>query len=204
MLTTGTLAAFVTATVILNLVPGPSMVFLLARGLSHGRPVAVRSALGLMTSASIFVAATALGVTAILASSALAFAVVRWLGVAYLLFLGVQTLLKQQRPTGRHTERGVYRQAFIVGISNPKTAVFFLAFFPQFVDPARGPAAAQILFLGLLFVLIGAVFDLSYALTAGTLRSRLLNRPDAPTWMRRISGSLYLLLGGWLAASGSR
>ncbi|MFG2004601.1 LysE family translocator [Spirillospora sp. NPDC048911] len=157
-----------------------------------------------MTSASVFVTATALGVTAILASSALAFAVVRWLGVAYLLFLGVQTLVKRRPPARRETGRGVYRQAFIVGIGNPKTAIFFLAFFPQFVDPARGPAAAQILILGSLFVLVGAVFDLSYALSAGALRSRLLNRPGAPAWMRRISGSLYLLLGGWLAATGSR
>lgn len=204
----GTLLAFTVAALALIALPGPGMLLLLARGIGAGRRTAAVSALGLETSTSVYVAATAAGLTTVLASSALAFSVVRYVGAAYLVGLGVRTLLGQGEvqldparsapPAGR-----AYRQAFVIGISNPKIAIFFLAFFPQFVDPHRGSTAAQVLVLGGMFVVMALVVDLAVAGAAGQARSWLLGRPSFVRRQRYVAGSVYLALGASAAASGA-
>jgi threonine/homoserine/homoserine lactone efflux protein len=201
MVSASTLFAFVVSAVALMLVPGPSMLFLLARGIGEGRRVAVISAFGVETATAVFVAATAVGLTAVVASSVTLFATVRYVGAAYLIYLGVRTLRAGRdlplasRPAPARPGRA-YRQAFFVGISNPKVALFFLAFFPQFIDTHRGPAAYQVLVLGSVFVVLGLGFDLCYGLAAGTIGRLLRRRPVLARRQRYVTGLIYLGLGG--------
>jgi threonine/homoserine/homoserine lactone efflux protein len=190
MPTAGTLIAFSLAALVLIVVPGPNIVYIVARGVEQGRQAAVFSAL--------------------LASSQLAFDTVRYLSAAYLLYLGLRTFARRDGTaadadeTGAPTLASTYRQAVLVNVLNPKVALFFLAFLPQFIDPARGPAWAQILVLGVVFLLIGLCLDLSYATAAGTIGHWLKRRPRALRWQRYTSGSVYLALGAAAALSGSR
>jgi threonine/homoserine/homoserine lactone efflux protein len=201
------LLAFAAAATVLFLVPGPSMLFLLARGIGDGRRAAVVSALGVETASGTFVAATALGLTAVLASSVVVFTAVRYLGAMYLVYLGVRALLGMGEldltvPTRTTRARRAYGQAFLVGISNPKEAVFFLAFFPQFIDPTRGAATSQVLVLGAVYVALAWAFDLTYALAAGTIGGWLRQRPALARLQRFASGTIFLALGGSAAVSG--
>ena len=143
-----TLALFALAALALIAIPGPNMLYVATRSMSEGRGAGIASALGLLTGTLIYVAAAAAGVSAVIASSALAFDALRYLGAAYLIYLGVRALIRRERaaeaPAGRHA----YRQAIVVQLLTPKVALFFLAFLPQFVDPARGPVWTQVLVLG--------------------------------------------------------
>ena len=156
----------------------------------------------------VYVAATAFGLVAVLASSALAFSAIRWLGVAYLLFLGVRALLRRDPgllPAGSDLPRSrwaSYRQGFLVGIVNPKVAVFFLASFPQFVDPGQGSATLQVLALGAVFVTLGLTADVLNALGSSAIGAWLRRRPAFVRRQSRIAGALYLGLGAWAAAAG--
>jgi threonine/homoserine/homoserine lactone efflux protein len=204
----GTVAVFALAAVALILLPGPAMLFLIARGIGHGRKVAMVSAVGVDSATAVFVLCAAVGLTALLASSAMAFTVVRVAGAAYLGYLGVRALrgngpdLTATRTAG--SAGRAYRQGFLVGITNPKVALFFLAFLPQFVDPARGAASTQILVLGAIFTLIGLTFDLGYAAAAGTLGGWLHRRPRLASRQRYVTGTLYLALGASAAIGGSQ
>lgn len=205
-----TLLLFAAAAAALVLVPGPNVLFLVARGISDGRRTAVLSAFGVETATAVFVLASALGLTAVLASSGLAFAAVKYGGAAYLCYLGVRALrsrgdeaLAQPAAGGRSASRA-FGQGFGVGITNPKVAVFFLAFFPQFVDPARGAAAGQVLVLGVLFLAIGVTFDMCWALAAGGVGGWLRRHPRLGRRQRYLTGTIYLTLGVSAAASGSR
>jgi threonine/homoserine/homoserine lactone efflux protein len=210
MPTTGTLIAFSLAALVLIVVPGPNIVYIVARGVEQGRQAAVFSALGVETGSLFHIGAAAIGLSALLASSQLAFDTVRYLSAAYLLYLGLRTFAHRDRPAADADETGApslastYRQAVLVNVLNPKVALFFLAFLPQFVDPGRGPAWAQILVLGVVFLLIGLCLDLSYATAAGTIGHWLQRRPRALRWQRYTSGSVYLTLGAVAALSGSR
>jgi threonine/homoserine/homoserine lactone efflux protein len=202
------LLAFMIAAIALIALPGPGMLLLLARGIGAGRRTAAVSALGLETSTSVYVIATAAGLTTVLASSALAFSVVRYLGAAYLIGLGVRTLLGhgavQMEPAQTAPPPGrAYRQAFLIGISNPKIAIFFLAFFPQFVDPHRGSTAVQVLVLGAMFVVMALSVDLAVACVAGQAGTWLQRRPSFVRRQRYVTGSVYLALGASAAASGA-
>jgi threonine/homoserine/homoserine lactone efflux protein len=205
----GTLAVFALAAVALILLPGPAMLFLIARGIGHGRRVAMVSAVGVDSATAVFVVCAAVGLTALLASSAIAFTVVRVVGAAYLGYLGIKALrgngpaLGAPTPTAGSARRA-FRQGFLVGITNPKVALFFLAFLPQFVDPARGSAATQILLLGAIFTLIGLTFDLGYAAAAGTLGGWLRRRPRLAKRQRYVTGTLYLALGASAAIGGTQ
>src|SRR4051812_1223815 len=172
-----TLLVFAAASLALLVVPGPAVVYIVTRSLSQGRAAGVVSMLGVQTGGLVHVAAAAVGVSALIASSATAFAVVRYAGAAYLVHLGVQKLRRpadtplvaiQPRTRGR-----LYREGIVVNVLNPKTAIFFLAFLPQFVDPDRGATAVQVTVLGLLFVALALVSDGAYAVLAGTLGDRL-------------------------------
>lgn len=211
MLEPSTFIVFVAAAIALLLVPGPAVIFIVTRSVTHGRTAGLVSVLGVHTGSVVHVAAAALGVSALLATSATAFSVIKYLGAAYLIFLGVQRLLRRghdeecTRVLPLASAR-LYRQGIVVNVLNPKTAIFFLAFLPQFVNPARGPVALQIALLGTCFIVLGIASDSAYAMLAGTLAGRL--RLDAAVRRRldRASGVIYLGLGATvaLAAEGGR
>ena len=203
-----TLLVFGAASLALIIVPGPAVVYIVTRSLSQGRGAGVVSMLGVQTGGLVHVLAAAVGLSALLASSATAFAVVKYAGAAYLVYLGLRTLLARDggsertaaappRLSGRH----VYRQALLTQVLNPKVAIFFLAFLPQFVDPDR-PAATQILALGSVLVVMGLVIGIATALAAGTLSQRLrARRPGGRPWGRWATGAVYLALGAYAALS---
>ena len=209
-----TLAAFAGASLLLILFPGPAVLFLVARGAAGGRRVGVVSAIGVGSATATFVVATALGLTAVLASSALALSVVRLVGAAYLVWLGIGVLrggrasgaVEARVPTpGRRSDWVSWRQGYVVGIANPKVALFFLAFFPQFLDPAGGSLTVQILVLGAMFVAIGMVCDATYGALAGTVSTRLARRRGTGSATGRVAiGLTYIGLGGFTAVTGSR
>lgn len=205
-----TLAAFALSSLLLILLPGPAMLFLVARGIAGGRKVGALSALGIAAATSVYVVATALGLTAVLAASSVAFGVVRYAGAAYLVFLGVHTILDRRDPeapvvsAAASTLWDSWRQGFLVGISNPKVALFFLAFFPQFIHPESGPVARQVLVLGAVIVGIGAVLDLSYGVFGGLVRTRLSRRSSTARRGRIAVGLTYIGLGGLTAVTGHR
>jgi threonine/homoserine/homoserine lactone efflux protein len=208
MVETSTLLVFLLAAFALLVVPGPSVLYVVARGVAQGRAAGFVSALGVGTGALVHVAAAAVGLSALLVASSVAFAAVKYLGAAYLIYLGLRTLLAREtdgRPPTIETRglRRVFAQGAVVEALNPKTALFFLAFLPQFVDPGRGSVAGQTLLLGALFVALGVCTDGIYALAAGTaggwLRARLGRSPA----QRYVTGTIYLGLGVSTALAGA-
>ena len=202
-----TLATFAAAAVVLVAIPGPNMLYLLARSVSEGRRAGVVSALGIETGTLVHITAAAAGLSALLASSATAFAFVKYAGAAYLVYLGLRALLERDRgerdepATAPPVGANVYRQAVLVQLLNPKVAVFFLAFLPQFVDPER-PAATQIVALGLTLAAIGLAISIATALVADTLAQRLRGgRRGGRPWSRWAGGCVYLALGAYAALS---
>jgi threonine/homoserine/homoserine lactone efflux protein len=188
--------------------PGPSNLFVVAQGLRNGPRAAVAGAAGCATGALTYVAATAAGLSALIASSSTAFAALHYAGAAYLCWLGVVALRSRgeaapEDTVARRTPWRSYRQGLVVELGNPKVALFFLALFPQFLHASAGPAATQVLVLGALFVAIGFVSDALYAITSGRLGARVRDARAARR-LDRGSGVIYLGLGGWAAASGSR
>jgi threonine/homoserine/homoserine lactone efflux protein len=206
MPSTATLGTFALAATALILLPGPAMLFLVSRGIRQGRRSALASMAGIESATAVMVLATAFGLSAVISSSVLAFSVVKYAGAAYLLFLAVRELRSRghfalsERPEA--SARRSFADAFLVGISNPKTAVFFVAFFPQFLHPESGPVWSQVLVLGAIFVVIGAVFDSGYALSAGSVGSWLTRHPRALDRQRFVSGGIFLAMGGAAALTG--
>jgi threonine/homoserine/homoserine lactone efflux protein len=194
------LGIFVAAALLLLLTPGPAVLYIVARSIDQGRRAGLVSMLGVHVGTLVHVAAAAAGVSALLAASAVAFSTVKYVGAAYLVYLGVRRLL-ERAPAGDTCPLSVrpLRRAFVdgvvVNVLNPKTALFFLAFLPQFVDVSRGHAGVQVLLLGLIFVALGLVTDGSYALTAGTAASWLRGHPRFRTSERWLSGGMYIGLG---------
>ena len=188
-------------------VPGPNLIYIVTRGASQGRRAGLASALGVETGTLIHIAAAALGLSALLASSATAFEFVRYAGAAYLLYLGVRTLRSRNgsRPeVGGAPEPALgraYAEGVLVNVLNPKVALFFLAFLPQFVDPGRGATTVQVLVLGAVFFAIALTLDLLYVLAASLLGARLGSRPDL---LRRVSGGVYIALAAAAVAGGRR
>src|SRR5215217_3065628 len=153
-----TFGLFVVAALALLLVPGPAVLYVVARSVDQGRPAGLASVLGVGIGSLVHIAFAAVGLSALLASSAAAFGVVKWLGAAYLIWLGLQRLLTRGEDAPAavapdHLSR-IFLQGVVVNVLNPKTALFFLAFLPQFVDPSRGSVAAQVAVLGCVFVVI--------------------------------------------------
>lgn len=200
------LAAFFAAAVVLALIPGPGMLYVLARSLAGGTKVGLRSTGGTAVGGLGHVIAAVLGLSALLAASASAFEVVRLAGAAYLIWLGIHTLRSAADPPpieGTGTE-AAFRQGVLTELLNPKTALFFITFLPQFVQPHRGPASLQLLVLGSIVVMLNSSSDMVVATLAGRLGA-LLQR--SPRWWRRQrvgSGLLLIGLGGAAAAAGSR
>ncbi|WP_242342647.1 LysE family translocator [Anaeromyxobacter terrae] len=196
------LALFVAATLALTLTPGPAVLFIVARSMSLGRRAGFMSVLGVGLGNTVHAAAAALGLAALLASSPVAFSFVRYLGAAYLVLLGVRRVLDRGASLGAADAapaaappRAVLRQAFLVAALNPKTALFFLAFLPQFADPARASVTVQILLLGFVFVTLAIVTDSGYVLLAGGLGAWLRKNPAFARGERYVSGAVYMGLG---------
>jgi threonine/homoserine/homoserine lactone efflux protein len=201
-----TIAVFLLAGIVLVIVPGPNILYIVARGVHQGRTAGLVSALGVETGTLVHVAAAALGVSALLASSAAAFAVVKYAGAAYLLWLGVRTLLakdaaREAAPPPPASLRVIFWQGVAVNVLNPKTALFFLAFLPQFVDPTLGSAGMQILVLGCLLTALGLASDGVYALLAGGIGSWLKGSARFRSGERWVVGATYLGLGAATAVA---
>jgi threonine/homoserine/homoserine lactone efflux protein len=204
------LALFVGAALVLLVTPGPAVLYITARAMSQGVRAGLVSVLAVETGNSVQVLGAAVGLAALLASSALAFSVVKLLGAGYLVVLGVRKLAsgRDGTPAGGQEARpaslrAVYVQGVVVSVLNPKTALFFLAFLPQFVDPARGHVTAQMLVLGATFVALALISDGAYALLAGTVGRWLWRHPRFVRGERYVSGSVYIGLGAYTALSGS-
>jgi threonine/homoserine/homoserine lactone efflux protein len=203
----GNLAVFVVAALALLVVPGPAVLYVVTRSIHQGRRAGLASVLGIHVGTVVHIAAATAGLSALILSSAVAFTVVKIAGAAYLVGLGLWTLF------GRHTEvevavRGerrlhrVFAQGIVVNVLNPKTALFFLAFLPQFVDPDAGTPAFQIAFLGLLFGALGLVTDSLWALAAGTAGGLLRGSRRFLRTQRYVAGSVYIGLGVATALAG--
>jgi threonine/homoserine/homoserine lactone efflux protein len=200
------LLLFAAASIALLVVPGPSVLYIVTRSISQGRRAGLISVLGVHVGSVVHVTAAALGLSALLASSATAFAAVKYLGAAYLVWLGVRKL--RHRAPGPVDEAPpvprsrLFAQGIVVNVLNPKTAIFFLAFLPQFVNPARGPVAVQVIVLGACFILLGILSDGGYALLAGAIAGRIRRTKRARRRLDRASGLVYLGLGAGAALAG--
>jgi threonine/homoserine/homoserine lactone efflux protein len=193
------LVPFALASAILVVIPGPAVAYIVTRAVSQGRSAGVVSAVGIETGALVHVAAAAAGVSAVIASSATAFSVLKYAGAAYLIALGIGRL--RSREAGaladlpRASRGRLFRQGVLVNALNPKLAVFFVAFVPQFIDPGRGSVAAQALVLGMFFVAIATVLDCTWALAAGSVGDRLRRSVAVRRRLDRLSGGAFVGLG---------
>lgn len=205
-----TLALFALASLAILVIPGPAVVFIVTRSLEHGRRAGLASMLGVQAGGLVHVAFATVGLSALLASSATAFGVVKYAGAAYLVWLGIGRLRRAgfepagDAPPSDVAHRRLFRQGVVVNVLNPKTAIFFLAFLPQFADRDAGPVAPQLLVLGLLFVALATLSDGTYALAAGALGDRLRRSARVRARVERASGAIYIALGGIAALSGER
>ena len=200
------LPVFLLASFILLITPGPAVLYIVARSLDQGRKAGLVSVLAIETGNLILVLAAGLGLSAILLSSPLAFSAVKYLGAAYLVFLGVRRLLSRDQDGQavvfeKQSLRRIYSQGVFVAVLNPKTALFFVAFLPQFVDPAGGSATLQLLLLGCLFVLMAICTDGTYALLASTAGDWLKTNSGFRFSERYVVAFVYIGLG-LLAALG--
>ncbi|MDQ3412569.1 MAG: LysE family translocator [Chloroflexota bacterium] len=206
----GTLSLFLFAAFALVATPGPSVLYVVARSMDQGRGAGIASAFGIQAGTLVHVVAAVIGISALVASSATAFAVVKYLGAAYLIYMGIRTLTRkidvaaEMTPRTPQPPRRIFFQGLVVEALNPKTVLFFLAFLPQFVDPARGSVATQTLILGALLAMIGLLSDTMYALIAGTAGALLHRNKLFARTQRYVSGGVYLGLGATTALMGSR
>jgi threonine/homoserine/homoserine lactone efflux protein len=199
---------FVSAAVVLLVIPGPAVLYVTSRSIGQGRSAGFVSALGIGVGTLVHAAAAAVGLSALLMSSAVAFSVVKYLGAAYLIYLGIQKLRREEslapsQKASRSKLSRVFGQGIIVNILNPKTALFFFAFLPQFAEASRGNVALQILFLGTLFALMGITSDSLWALFAGTVAQRLSRNSRWNRTQRYVSGGMLISLGVATALAGS-
>jgi threonine/homoserine/homoserine lactone efflux protein len=197
-----TFLIFAVASAAFLAVPGPSVIYIVSRSLAEGRTAGIVSALGIQAGGLVHVIAATIGVSALLASSATAFSIVKYAGAAYLIYLGVRRLREPGHPAegadGAVPRKRLFWQGVVVNSLNPKTALFFLAFLPQFVDPDRGAVAPQVMALGVLFLVLATLSDSTYALVAGSVRGWLGERRRTIT---RVSGVSYVGLGVLAALS---
>jgi threonine/homoserine/homoserine lactone efflux protein len=195
-----TLAIFAAASLALAVVPGPAVLYIVAQSVDQGRFAGLVSALGIGVGGLVHVVAATIGLSSLLASSATAFTVVKYVGAAYLILLGIRRLLTREkageefaRPPRAH--RRIFGDGVVVNVLNPKTALFFLAFLPQFVDPDAAAAPIQILGLGLVFVAIALFSDSVWALAAGTLGGWLRRSRWYLGVKRWVTGTVFVGLG---------
>jgi threonine/homoserine/homoserine lactone efflux protein len=194
---------FLVAALALNFAPGPDMLYVLGRSLGQGRKAGVVSSLGIFAGCLVHIAAAALGLAALLRASAVAYNVIRYAGAAYLIYLGVRTLASKDArnelspgasPSPASLSR-IFMQGVITNVLNPKVAMFFVAFLPQFVNGARGSVVFQIAVLGLIFDAGGTLVNIGVAFFAGEIGNRLRESIRAARWQRWLTGSIFIGLG---------
>ncbi len=193
------LVAFALASLALLVIPGPAVLYVINRSISDGRSIALAGVAGLELGNFVHVIAATVGLSAVIAASATAFGVVKWIGAGYLVFIGLRTLIKKpqamEMQTASLSQRKSFTQGIIVNTFNPKVALFFLSFLPQFIDEKSGSAALQSLILGSMFVAIGLCTDGMYAFLASALRATLLRGKSLPFIQRYVAGSVFITLG---------
>jgi RhtB (resistance to homoserine/threonine) family protein len=196
---------FLAAGVLLNLTPGPDTAYICGRSIAQGREAGVASALGICVGSIFHTCAAALGLSAILATSAVAFGAVKLLGGAYLIFLGVKMIFERSGQLSlpsnfrRHTIESAFRQGVLTNVLNPKVALFFLAFLPQFIDQGSNTKVFAFLFLGLTFVTTGTIWCLILAWFASAFSKRVRTNETVAQWLNRTAGALFVFLGVRLA-----
>jgi len=196
---------FLAAAILLNLTPGPDTVYILGRSIAQGREAGIASALGISLGSIFHTCAAALGLSAILATSAVAFGAIKLLGGTYLIFLGIKMILDRRKQLSlpssfrRRTTSAAFRQGILTNILNPKVALFFLAFLPQFIDPGSNAKIAAFISLGLTFVTTGTMWCLVLAWFASAFSKRLRTNEAISQWLNRTAGALFVFLGVRLA-----
>jgi threonine/homoserine/homoserine lactone efflux protein len=205
------LLVFALASLALLLIPGPAVLYIVTRSAAQGPAAGVASVLGIQCGGMVHVLMATLGLSAILLSSALAFNLVKYAGAAYLVYLGLRTWFSREPlelgAAARQPLRQIFLQGFVVNALNPKTALFFFAFLPQFVDPARGAAWIQFLLLGLVFIILATFSDGAYALLSSSLGGWFRNKAREPRFaqgQRLVAGGIYIGLGLTAALTGNR
>ena len=198
---------FLTAAVLLNLSPGPDIAFILAQTAKNGRRTGFFAMFGIWAGAFVHVLLAALGLSAILATSATAFMLVKWVGAAYLIWLGIQALrsdgasFASEKKIVKTADFTVFRQGVLIAVLNPKVAIFFLAFLPQFTVPGAGPASAQLFLHGSLIIVVAAFIEPPLVIAGASLSRHLSENPRVASWMDRGLGALFIGLGARLALS---
>lgn len=202
------LVPFVVASAILVLIPGPAVMYIVSTGVSRGRRAAIASVLGIETGAVVHVVAAAVGASALVASSAVAFSILKYAGALYLFYLGWKTLRSSDSPLVNTvaTEPSPWRsfgRGVLVNALNPKVALFFLAFIPQFVEPDRGQVAEQFLVLGGIFIVVAFLIDMSYAMASGAIGGLVARSRGFAVLQKRFAGFAYIALGASAALTGN-
>ncbi|MDQ0341036.1 threonine/homoserine/homoserine lactone efflux protein [Caldalkalibacillus uzonensis] len=197
-----TIWLFAIAAATLLIIPGPAVFYIMGRSIEQGKKAGLVSVLGVSLGGSVHVLAGAIGVSAVLMTSATAFNIVKYLGAAYLIYLGCKTLFStSDKPTSEIPKTPyknllkIFYQSALVEVMNPKTALFFLAFFPQFISPSAGSVTVQFLLLGTIFIMLALISDGLYAVLAATIRERILGSKVSSKLLNRVSGYLYIVLG---------
>ena len=205
MPTSSTIALFSLAAIALAVVPGPAVTYIVTQSVDKGRRAGLFCALGVASGGVVHVTAATVGLSALIASSATAFTVVKLVGAAYLVVVGIRRIISRDEVESVETPpadvRQLYVQGAIVNVLNPKTALFFLAFLPQFVDPDRGSVTLQVALLGTLFALIALASDALYALLADALAGRIRRTGAAARVRRWVTGGIFVALGISAAAA---
>jgi threonine/homoserine/homoserine lactone efflux protein len=197
---------FISAAIAINITPGPDMIYILSRTIAQGRKIGLASSFGVCSGALVHIFAAAFGLSAILATSAMAFSVVKYVGAAYLIYLGIKALKSKGisfdipvRKQVQSTFWKAFRQGALIDILNPKVAIFFMAFLPQFVRPELGHAPGQILILGFLVNVVGMVIEFFLVLTAAQTTNFFRNNSQFSALLDRVLGSVLIALGIRLA-----
>jgi threonine/homoserine/homoserine lactone efflux protein len=193
------LLAFGIASLALLVIPGPAVLYIINRSVADGRNVALAAVAGLEIGNFMHVIAATVGLSAVIATSAAAFSAVKWIGAGYLIYIGIRTLATKAQAVNQLNDpmsrRRAFTQGIVVNTFNPKVALFFLSFLPQFIDTDRGSAALQSLVLGSTFVVLGCISDSLFAILASALRGTLLRGKSLPFVQRYVAGSVFIALG---------
>jgi threonine/homoserine/homoserine lactone efflux protein len=202
------IVVFLLAALGLLLIPGPAVLYIVTRSVAHGRKAGLASVLGIELATLCHSMAAAFGLSAILLASSLAFSLVKYLGAGYLVYLGIRTIFSRSASPARDdfptpSLPQMFRKGFLVNLLNPKTALFFYAFLPQFVNPARGSSILQILLLGALFVLLATITDSTYALVSSGVGRMIAHAAGFRRIQKYVTGGIYISLGVAAAVSGS-
>lgn len=198
--------AFLLAGILLNLTPGSDTIYILSRGISQGRKAGVLSALGISTGSLIHTLFAAFGLSIVLSQSATAFNAVKYLGALYLIYLGIRAIATAHRgefkldaDTERLSDGRIYLSGILTNVLNPKVALFFLAFLPQFIDPRYANSTLSFIILGLTFVVTGSIWCLVLALASATLSEKIKQNYRVKMWLDRLTGVVFVILGVRLA-----